>query len=476
MSEAGRLLVVEDSAPDRAFLEGLLEGAGYEVLKATDGEKAVALAHDEGPDLILLDLVGHGDEALLVCRRLRDDPLTRSIPILIVTSRKNSDFLVAGLESGADDFVGKPIDADELLARVRVVLRSKGLQEGLREVGSFYLDLFSRMAKAVTSPFRLDEDLARILSHALEAVGARRGRLLMFDKHRNRMQVRAAAGERTADALEVGSEVPEGPPPPGVLRLPLVGSGEPLGALDIDRQGLPPLSAERGKLLEALAAQAVMFVENVRLTRDVRRMFLDIIVSLAGAVDAKDAYTHGHTVRVARVSLLLAREAGLSAAGRESLLLAAILHDVGKIGIPDAVLKKPGRLDPNELRVMRQHPVLGAQMLRHIRALQDALPDIRHHHEHWDGTGYPDGLEADAIPLGARIILVADAFDAMTSDRVYRKGMPIPVAIERMGEWAGRQFDPEQFASLRRLCEAGMIQDEDCRARPDLLDLLRTGI
>jgi putative nucleotidyltransferase with HDIG domain len=337
----------------------------------------------------------------------------------------------------------------------------------------FYLDLFARLGESVTSAFHLDEDLARILDHALVAAGAGRGRLMLLDAHRDRMIVRAAANEGGDGG--VGDAVPEGPPPPGVVRIPLIGRGEPLGLLEIDLRGAPALTEERRRLVGAVAAQAALFVEHARLSRETRRMFLDIIVALAGAVDAKDAYTHSHTVRVATIALRLARPLGLDAADRESLLLAALLHDVGKIGNPDAILKKPGRLDPAEAAVMREHPALGAGMLRHIRSLKDALPGIRHHHEHWDGSGYPDGLAGTAIPLSARIILVADAFDALTTDRVYRPGVATAPALDRMRPMAGAQFDPDAFACLEELCRTGGM-DTDADDPGDLFALLRSGI
>ena len=475
MSRAPAVLVVHGGdACERRQLESVLSGAGYEVRESVPVD-ALEKALRDPPDLILIDLPGPPDAAPGLCARLRSEPRCREASILVLAPGEGPAMAVASLDSGADDFLSKPFATDELLARVRAALRGKALADGLRDAGSFYLDLFSRMAATVTSPFRLDEDLARILAHALEAIGAGKGRLLLFDPHRDRLEVRAAAGEAPADALQAGSVVPEGPPPPGVLRIPLVARGDPLGALEIDRRGLPPPSPEREKLLSAIAAQAVMFVENVRLNREVRRMFLDVIISLAGAVDAKDSYTHGHAVRVARISLLVGKEAGLRPAEREALLLAALLHDIGKIGVPDSVLKKPSRLDGSEADLMRDHPVIGAQMLRHIRALRDSLPGIRHHHEHWDGSGYPDRLIGDAIPLAARIILVADAFDAMTSDRIYRPGLTIDTALGRMAQFRSSQFDPDQFDRLRRLCDEGVVRPEDCRTTPDLFGMLRAG-
>ena len=160
-------------------------------------------------------------------------------------------------------------------------------------------------------------------------------------------------------------------------------------------------------------------------------MFLNIIVSLAGAVDTKDAYTHGHSLRVARMAVILGRASGMRRDGLEPLLLSAILHDVGKIGIPDQILKKPERLTSEEFDIMKGHVTAGARLLSHIPALEQVLPGILHHHESWDGSGYPDGLVGEDIPLPGRIILVADAFDAMTTDRVYRKAGPDRAGADR---------------------------------------------
>ena len=169
---------------------------------------------------------------------------------------------------------------------------------------------------------------------------------------------------------------------------------------------------------------------------------LATIQALAAAVDAKDPYTQGHSQRVADYATSLARHVGASQAEQDLIHITGTLHDVGKIGVPDAILKKPGRLDDEERAVMETHPVLGEVIVRKAPQLAATLPGVRHHHERWDGKGYPDALKGEAIPLIARYLALADTFDAMTSDRPYRKGLPLEVALAEIHKGAGTQFDP----------------------------------
>lgn len=167
------------------------------------------------------------------------------------------------------------------------------------------------------------------------------------------------------------------------------------------------------------------------------------IQALAAAVDAKDPYTQGHSLRVAEMARDLCLYLGGNSDEADRIYRAGTLHDVGKIGVPDAILKKPGRLDEEERRVMETHPALGEIIVRKVPQLEDLLPGVRHHHEAFDGRGYPEGLAGDQIPRMARILAVADTYDAMTSDRPYRKGLPIEVALAEIRKGAGTQFDPE---------------------------------
>lgn len=176
--------------------------------------------------------------------------------------------------------------------------------------------------------------------------------------------------------------------------------------------------------------------------------------ALATALDTRDNETAGHAQRVTRLAVRLGQELGLDPAALQELERGAMLHDIGKIGVPDAILRKPGPLTDEEWALMRRHAAFGAAMLDGIPFLSDAVPLVRHHHERWDGRGYPDGLAGEAIPLGARIFAVADAFDAMTSERPYRRPMTLAQARAELARCAGSQFDPAVVAAHARLSDA----------------------
>ena len=204
------------------------------------------------------------------------------------------------------------------------------------------------------------------------------------------------------------------------------------------------------KLLTSIANESAIYLENVRLFDDVRSLVMGLMHSLTSAVDAKDAYTCGHSERVALLSRHLAADAGLTPADVEKVYMSALLHDVGKIGVPEAVLQKAGRLTEEEFEQMKKHPQIGARILQDVRQIKQIIPGVLHHHERYDGKGYPDGLIGKEIPLMGRIICLADSFDAMTTNRTYRTAMPLEAALAEIRRCAGTHFDPELTETMLR--------------------------
>ncbi|GIW76212.1 MAG: hypothetical protein KatS3mg104_1275 [Phycisphaerae bacterium] len=227
-----------------------------------------------------------------------------------------------------------------------------------------------------------------------------------------------------------------------ILAVPLQRDDQVLGTLfAFDKQD-GEFDSTDAKLLTSIADESAIYLQNAMLFADVRGLMMGLLHSLVSAVDAKDAYTCGHSERVALIARELAQVSGLVAAKVERVYMAGLLHDVGKIGVPEAVLQKPGRLTDAEFDLMKQHPEIGARILRDVRQLEDVIPGVLHHHERFDGRGYPSGLAGENIPLLGRIICLADCFDAMTSNRTYRRALPFEVAMMEIKKGSGTQFDP----------------------------------
>lgn len=194
--------------------------------------------------------------------------------------------------------------------------------------------------------------------------------------------------------------------------------------------------------LEAFAAQAAIAVENALLYAKIEGTYEQTLQALVALLDRRDVETENHSLRVVEYTLLIARKLGFRGRSLRPIKWGALLHDIGKIGIEDRILHKPEKLTPEEWEIMKTHPIIGYEALKHIKFLTDALPIVRHHHERYDGKGYPDGLKGNEIPIGARIFAIADAFDAMTSDRPYRKAMSVEKALWEIAACSGTQFDP----------------------------------
>ena len=303
-----RLLLVDDEPTNLQVLRHVLQ-ADYRLLFATDGARALQVAREQLPQLILLDIMMPGMDGYAVCRALKADPATAGIPVIFITALNDSQDETAGFDVGAVDYITKPVSPPVVRARVRTHL----------------------------SLVRMDE---------------------------------------------------------------------------------------------------------LRETR------LQIVQRLGRAAEYKDNETGMHVIRMSHFSKLLALAAGHSPAWAEDLLNAAPMHDVGKIGIPDAVLRKPGPLDADEWATMRRHPEIGAEIIGEHPSgvLQLAREIALAHHEKWDGSGYPRGLAGEAIPLSARIVAIADVFDALTTRRPYKEPWPVQDALDHIAAQAGKHFDPALVA------------------------------
>jgi putative two-component system response regulator len=329
--EAARILIADDDAASRALLRALLERTGAQVTEAHDGPSTLSELERQAPQLLLLDVNMPPPDGIEVTRLLRLRKTEAELPIILVTGQSDTASKVAGLEAGATDFVAKPFEPSELIARVRVALRMR----------------------------------------------------LAFDR-----------------------------------------------------------------------------LESVQ----------SVLASLASAVDAKDPSTEHHCSRLAETSLELAKAAGIDGELVEAIGYGAVLHEVGKIGVSEAVIRKKGRLDEHEWAQMRRHPLIGAGIVEPLRLGRLVAPIVRGHHEHWNGRGYPDGLRGEQIPVGARIVTIVDAFDAMTNDRPYRAAMSQDEAREELARQAGVQFDPQ----LTRVFLEEVLGTGEARSVAAQLDLALT--
>lgn len=217
------------------------------------------------------------------------------------------------------------------------------------------------------------------------------------------------------------------------------------------------LPKEERDFLVEIAALVAKEIERRKIKEDLQRMFVEMVKSFSSALDARDSYTVDHSKRMANSSRLIAERLHLSGKDIETIVLCALLHDIGKIGISDKILSKPSRLTPEEFDRVKCHPLISERILKPIAALKSTLRVIRHHHERYDGKGYPDGLKGRSIPLGARILAACDAYDAMISERPYRSALSVNKALEEMKKNSGTQFDPKIAAIIIDLVEQNLF-------------------
>jgi len=245
------------------------------------------------------------------------------------------------------------------------------------------------------------------------------------------------------------------------VSVPLKVQNKVIGVLNVNNKESKQKFDEKDlRLLTILADQSAMTIENAELYRHMQDTYLGTIQTLARAIDAKDPYTKGHSDRVTRYAVEIAREMKLSESIIRNIEYAALIHDIGKIGIQEAILTKKGKLSGTEYEVVKMHPLIGESIITPVKFLNGIAPLILYHHESFNGKGYLEGLRGEGIPLGARIISVADSFDAMTSDRPYRKALTKEEARRELEKYSGKNFDPEVVKAFFRVLDRGELEKE----------------
>ena len=299
------------------------------------------------------------------------------------------------------------------------------LKKRIDELSTLY-----EVGKKITSSLNLEETLNAILSMTGHILNVSSGAIILLNDDATEMKIQASYKQ-------------ENPAEEHIIDIPLQIGERLIGKFRLAQRLDAEFTEAERTMLVTLASQAAIAIENARLYENTQKAYFETIRSLAQALEARDAYTRGHSERVTEYSLMLAKKAGVALRDLDILQYAGLLHDIGKIGVADAILLKPDKLSADDFLLIRDHTQLGDAILSPLRFLHDEQDIVRYHHERWDGTGYPEGLQGKKIPLLARIIAIADSFDAMTSDRPYRKAMQITDAIHEIEAGAGTQFDPE---------------------------------
>lgn len=473
-TSAGRILIVDDEQDITSVLSDVLSDKGYSTTMAHNGRQALETFNADPFDLVITDLKMPEMDGLELLSKLRQQ--NPEAVVIMMTGYATVETAVEALKTGAYDYILKPFKVSELLQVVdrafdKIRLFAENLQ--LKEQITLL-----KLSEAVSSSLSLNEVLTILVDAAKNEVDADSVELLFRPPGSTSFTRRLAVGEVAGlpqvfadiDGLEhrlqtgrsmqlrgdeltsaITSEAHECVG--SSLSVPLMRGGSILGVLNAysrsDRRAFRP---REEKALIVLGDRAATSLENALLYSDLENSFRETIQSLALALEAKDSYTHGHSESVTRLCVAIAEEMGCSDAFRDTLRQAGVLHDIGKIGIASTILNKPGKLSPEEYETIKSHPQMGKRILQHISFLRDVVPIVYHHHERHDGMGYPVGLKGEEIPLGARVMAVADTYDAMTSDRPYRTGLGHEKALAELVRCAGTQFDPACVDAFVSMC------------------------
>ncbi len=436
--ESPNILIVDDSKSTRNMLQRQLKAVGATVTQAADGMEGFTAAKSDTFDLIISDIEMPHMDGFALCRELKSHPRTRAVPIVILSTCDKEEDIGRGFSVGAAAYVLKNNARHELIQRVKEILNRATL---LRNRLFLVVD-DSRLIRSTLSESLLQAGFRVVTANngqeALELLKAQKPDVILSD-----INMPVMGGAEFCEAVRAKEELAD---------VPFVAM-----STDSDRRMMremvhfgasayliKPFNVEQLIILaeKLLSDHVQLLLKEKSLLRAERDSLLSGIASLVQALEARDSYTRGHSEAVANIARRIGHGMGLPAQEVEKLWLAGKLHDIGKIGIRDDILLKPDRLTPDEFETIKGHTTIGAEILGHIHGMATLVPAILHHHEKFNGEGYPHGLVAEAIPLFARIIAVGDVYHALTSDRPYRDAISHAEALNELRKSTGHHLCP----------------------------------
>jgi putative nucleotidyltransferase with HDIG domain len=460
LTDPARILVVDDEATIREFLSDLLTAEGMLVTCRSDGEGALEVLGTQDFEVVLSDLKMTGLDGLGLLKSFSDRGFVATT--VLMTGFGTVDTAVEAMKHGAHDYILKPFTPEKLLDVLHRALAQHRLRQEnfeLREsIGFFELSQALASTLPLAEQLRLIADLVR---SNFEAAGVaiwlcdgdtwscqhRSGPTDFGARHERLLETFSQHGLVRSNGAEVTRWL-ERPVQAGIvchafMSAPMHSRGHPCGMINCyGIRSRQRFSEGQRKGLSILAGRSASAIDLDRVYRQLGDTFTDTIEGFARVLEAKDPYTHGHSDRVATYARAIAETLGLAKDACLRIQHGGLLHDIGKVGVRSEKLNKPQRLSVQEYRLFQSHPVKGRHIIEPISFLVHVIPCVYHHHETWDACGYPEGLGGHDIPEDARILAVADTYDAMTSDRPYRKALPHDIAIDELRRCSGRQFDP----------------------------------
>ena len=490
-----RILVVDDEETIRRTIQKRLTMEGYEVRAVERASAALEEFRSHPFDTVISDIRMEEMDGVELLQRIKKIQ-RHDVPVIMITGAPSLDTAQSCIKAGAYDYIIKPFDKETLLNTVKRALEKKELTDRVRaekenleirvqEQTRTLRDIY-RFANQLNSLDSLNAVLESIVEFVADFMVSERVSIMLLDEEGEYLTIatgvgleeeiirntRIRCGEAIAgrvletrkalridDISSIKAEAEQFSKHKAFISFPLIQAPlrsqmNPLGIINVtNRFGDQPYTALDLRNLDFIADTASVAINNQIKGIKLQESYFATMKSLALALDAKDRYTAGHSESVQRYSVRIARQLNLGHEEVANIERAGALHDIGKIGIPDTIINKPGRLTPEEFEKIKEHPAIGEQMILPIPFLNSARGIIRHHHERFDGRGYPDGIKGKEIELGARIMAVADTFDAMTSDRSYRKALSVEKARAELNRCRNTQFDLTVVEAFEQVIE-----------------------